>query len=161
MPSLVISVRFFGGRYHGLDTEGRPEWPPSPGRLFQALVASAAKGAILREEDRNAFAWLERLKAPSSQRLRCERAIASVTSCQTTISMLSMAIPAGLARFGRQPRGFIHVSLIGRHVSSTFGPSITERSMPNGCAASLISSTNWAVVSIWHGRLLKSSIQLS
>jgi CRISPR-associated protein Csb2 len=59
MPSLVVSVRFHDGRYHG-----RPEWPPSPARLFQALVAGAAQGDMLVEEDRRAFAWLEVLEAP-------------------------------------------------------------------------------------------------
>lgn len=64
MPSLVFSVRFHAGRYHGLDTEGRSEWPPSPARLFQALVAGAAKGSVLAKEDRDAFGWLEQLEAP-------------------------------------------------------------------------------------------------
>jgi CRISPR-associated protein Csb2 len=59
MPSLLISVRFHDGRYHGT-----PEWPPSPARLFQALVAGAAQGETLAEEDRRAFAWLESLGAP-------------------------------------------------------------------------------------------------
>lgn len=64
MPSLLLSVEFFGPRYHGLEPDGRPEWPPSPARLFQALVAGAARGAVLAPEDRDALAWLERLDAP-------------------------------------------------------------------------------------------------
>lgn len=64
MPSLVISVRFFGGRYHGLNTAGRAEWPPSPARLFQALVAGAARGANLCERDRHALECLEQLDPP-------------------------------------------------------------------------------------------------
>jgi CRISPR-associated protein Csb2 len=64
MPSLLISVRFFGPRYHGLEPDGRPEWPPSPARLFQALIAGAARGAALAEKDREALAWLERLDPP-------------------------------------------------------------------------------------------------
>jgi CRISPR-associated protein Csb2 len=59
MPCLLISVRFHDGRYHG-----RPDWPPSPARLFQALVAGAAQGETLAKEDRSAFAWLELLEAP-------------------------------------------------------------------------------------------------
>lgn len=64
MPSLLLSVRFFGPRYHGLEPDGHPEWPPSPGRLFQALVAAAARGAALLAEDKNALTWLERLDPP-------------------------------------------------------------------------------------------------
>lgn len=60
MPTLLISVRFHDGRYHG---SGR--WPPSPGRLFQALVAGAARGAILFEHAVEAFEWLENLDAPT------------------------------------------------------------------------------------------------
>jgi CRISPR-associated protein Csb2 len=59
MPCLIISVRFHEGRYHG-----RPEWPPSPARLFQALVAGTAHAETLVEEDRLAFSWLESLEAP-------------------------------------------------------------------------------------------------
>jgi CRISPR-associated protein Csb2 len=59
MPFLLISVRFHDGRYHG-----RPDWPPSPARLFQALVAGAAQGEALAVEDRRAFKWLESLEAP-------------------------------------------------------------------------------------------------
>ncbi len=64
--SLLIAVRFHDGRYHGQadgfgDKDG---WPPSPGRLFQALVAGAARGADLRSVDRRALEWLERLDPP-------------------------------------------------------------------------------------------------
>jgi CRISPR-associated protein Csb2 len=57
--ALLVSVRFHDGRYHGSG-----EWPPSPARLFQALVAGAAQGDTLAEEDRRSFAWLESLRAP-------------------------------------------------------------------------------------------------
>jgi CRISPR-associated protein Csb2 len=60
MPrALLISVRFHDGRFHG-----RPEWPPSPARLFQALVAAAANGVTLADEDKAALKWLERLDPP-------------------------------------------------------------------------------------------------
>ncbi len=64
MPSLLLTVNLLDGRYHGFDTKGRPEWPPSPARLFQALVAGAAKGARLDEKDREALTWLEGLDSP-------------------------------------------------------------------------------------------------
>jgi CRISPR-associated protein Csb2 len=39
---LCLSVTFLDSTFHGRQTDGEPEWPPSPLRLFQALVASAA-----------------------------------------------------------------------------------------------------------------------
>ena len=57
--ALLLSVRFHDGRYHGAG-----DWPPAPARLFQALVASAAKGAVLAYDDKAAFEWLETLDAP-------------------------------------------------------------------------------------------------
>ena len=60
MPALLISVRFHDGRYHGSG-----EWPPSPARLFQALVAGAARGENLSAGEAEAFAWLESLDAPA------------------------------------------------------------------------------------------------
>lgn len=60
MPTLLISVRFHDGRYHGSG-----EWPPSPARLFQALVAGAARGQNLSKRAVEAFEWLECLDAPA------------------------------------------------------------------------------------------------
>lgn len=57
--SLVISVRLNDGRYHGAD-----DWPPSPARLFQALIAGTARGETLTKDARDALAWLERLPTP-------------------------------------------------------------------------------------------------
>ena len=56
---LLISVRLHGGRYHG---EG--DNPPSPARLFQALVAGAGLSGPLRASERDALNWLERLNPP-------------------------------------------------------------------------------------------------
>ncbi len=57
--SLLLSVRFHDGRYHGTG-----DWPPSPARLFQALVAAAAKPS-LDDASRDALAWLERQAPPT------------------------------------------------------------------------------------------------
>src|SRR5579883_871510 len=58
--TLLISVRFYDGRYYGAG-----DWPPSPARLFQALVAAAPKtGDALEQKSRAALAWLEQLDAP-------------------------------------------------------------------------------------------------
>ena len=67
MPrSLLIAVRFQDGRYHGQEDgfDGANGWPPSPGRLFQALVAAAARGAWIVADDERALKWLERLDPP-------------------------------------------------------------------------------------------------
>lgn len=59
MPGLLISIRVHDGFYHGSG-----EWPPSPARLFQALVAGAARGENLSQHEAAAFKWLESLDAP-------------------------------------------------------------------------------------------------
>jgi len=56
---LVLSVRDLDGRFHGQGV-----WPPDPARLFQALVAGAARGAKLPEAAKKALLWLERLDPP-------------------------------------------------------------------------------------------------
>jgi CRISPR-associated protein Csb2 len=62
MPrTLLLSVRFLDGRYHG---RGQPDWPPSPARLFQALLAAAAKGATVEAAHHQALDWLEGLAPP-------------------------------------------------------------------------------------------------
>lgn len=56
---LVVTVRLHEPRFHGT-----PEWPPAPGRLFQALAAGAAEGSRIPEKAKEALSWLERLPAP-------------------------------------------------------------------------------------------------
>lgn len=56
--ALLISVRFHDGRYHGAG-----DWPPSPARLFQALVSAAAKPG-LEQTSCDALKWLEQLHVP-------------------------------------------------------------------------------------------------
>jgi len=58
---LDLTVRLFSDRYHG------KEWPPSPSRFFQALVAGAKTGTGAREWNathQKALEWLETLGAP-------------------------------------------------------------------------------------------------
>ena len=57
--ALLLSIRFHDGRYHGAGN-----WPPAPARLFQALVAGAARGFQLADKDVVALEWLETLDAP-------------------------------------------------------------------------------------------------
>src|SRR5579864_80570 len=61
--SFCISVCFLRPICHGRNEKGQPEWPPSPLRLFQALVAAAAarwEERTLLEYAVPALCWLER-----------------------------------------------------------------------------------------------------
>lgn len=64
MPThaLLIEVRLLSDRYHGVG-----DWPPSPFRLFQAMVAGAYGGRWVTEPRQIkdvAFQWLEALAPP-------------------------------------------------------------------------------------------------
>lgn len=59
MRYLAAYVRLHDGRFHGAGM-----WPPSPARLFQALVAGGGLGGPLAENHRSALEWLETLQAP-------------------------------------------------------------------------------------------------
>lgn len=62
---LLLSIRFLDDRYHGLTDNGeKAEWPPSPFRVFQALVAGNARGPTLSESIRSALRWLGSLDPP-------------------------------------------------------------------------------------------------
>lgn len=62
---FLLSIRFLKDRYHGLTDNGeKAEWPPSPFRVFQALVAGNACGLTLPESIRSALRWLESLGPP-------------------------------------------------------------------------------------------------
>ena len=56
---LLITVRLHDGRYHGTGDE-----PPSPARLFQALVAGTGLGGPLDQEETEALGWLQNCKPP-------------------------------------------------------------------------------------------------
>lgn len=65
---LLLSLRLYGdeqkiARFHGT-SHGSPEWPPSPARVFQALVAGVARGNSLPEALLPALEWLEALPPP-------------------------------------------------------------------------------------------------
>jgi CRISPR-associated protein Csb2 len=59
MSALALHVRLHDGRYHG---EG--DWPPSPARLFQALVAGIGLGGPVGDAERAALTWLEERHPP-------------------------------------------------------------------------------------------------
>lgn len=65
MIHLLLTVRFLDDRYHGLlGRGGPPEWPPSPFRLFQALVAGVAQRGELDTAVGKSLEWLQTLDPP-------------------------------------------------------------------------------------------------
>ncbi|MHB1559239.1 MAG: type I-G CRISPR-associated protein Csb2 [Isosphaeraceae bacterium] len=67
MDALCITIRFLQPMCHGRDEFGEPEWPPSPLRLFQALVEAAAARWNERARLETAapvLRWLERQPPP-------------------------------------------------------------------------------------------------
>ncbi len=64
---FCITIRFLDPvpRFHGRGDDGNPEWPPSPLRMFQALVCASAsrwRDNLFREYARPALQWLESLR---------------------------------------------------------------------------------------------------
>jgi CRISPR-associated protein Csb2 len=65
---LCLKVTFLAPEFHGRCDRGAPEWPPSPLRLFQSLVATAAArshGNAFAFQVQAALAWLSRQAAPT------------------------------------------------------------------------------------------------
>jgi CRISPR-associated protein Csb2 len=64
---LCISVTFLDPLFHGKGDRDEPEWPPSPMRLFQALLAGSRTGCRDREWSdmkAEAYRWLEKREEP-------------------------------------------------------------------------------------------------
>src|SRR5690606_35650362 len=64
---LCFSVTLLNKRFHGRTEGGVPEWPPSPLRMLQALVAASAGRWNERSElnhAASALRWLEALPPP-------------------------------------------------------------------------------------------------
>jgi CRISPR-associated protein Csb2 len=64
---LCVSVTFLDPLFHGKADGGEPEWPPSPLRVFQALLAGARAGCLQRDwsdAKAEAFRWLEQREPP-------------------------------------------------------------------------------------------------
>ncbi len=64
MACFGLTIRFLDSAFHGRRDGGEPEWPPSPLRAFQSLVAATAArqqlGALAP-----ALKWLEQQTAPT------------------------------------------------------------------------------------------------
>ncbi len=69
MPSyLCLSIHFLDPAFHGRTDGGAPEWPPSPLRVYQALVAASAARWGERHQvsyARPALRWLEEQPHPA------------------------------------------------------------------------------------------------
>lgn len=64
---LAFTIRFLQTEWHGRGDAGEPEWPPSPLRFFQSLVAAAAARSNERmriDTAAPALRWLERQSFP-------------------------------------------------------------------------------------------------
>ena len=57
--ALVLTIRLLADRWHG-----EADWPPSPFRVLQALVAAAANGDEIAPDARAALQWVERHPLP-------------------------------------------------------------------------------------------------
>ncbi len=60
---LCLTIRFLQPYYHGARDGGETEWPPSPLRLFQALVAAAAAQGDDADSP-SVLRWLEQCPKP-------------------------------------------------------------------------------------------------
>lgn len=68
MSYLCVTIRFLQPYYHGRGDDAEPEWPPSPLRLFQAIVAVAAqrwRDATFQDNIAPALRWFEQLPVHS------------------------------------------------------------------------------------------------
>lgn len=61
---LHVSATFLDSRFHGRGDGGEPEWPPSPLRLMQAIVAANADVVGMNGNLDHALMWLEELDPP-------------------------------------------------------------------------------------------------
>jgi CRISPR-associated protein Csb2 len=67
MRALVVTIRFLDPTFHGKISDDTVEWPPSPLRLFQALIAAESRRSVDVEwsaDSTRLFEWLESLSAP-------------------------------------------------------------------------------------------------
>ena len=85
---LCISVTFLDGRFHGRGDRGQSEWPPSPLRLFQAIIAANADKIDNDSVFENALRWLEKQSPPiiiAPQHAQCTPYYISVPNNDTDI----------------------------------------------------------------------------
>ncbi|MGH9969294.1 MAG: type I-G CRISPR-associated protein Csb2 [Pyrinomonadaceae bacterium] len=76
---LCISLTFLGDLFHGKGDREEPEWPPSPWRLFQSLLAGSLAGCRKNgwpDARADAFRWLEQRNPPLILAPEARRALA-------------------------------------------------------------------------------------
>ncbi len=61
---LHVSVTFLDSRFHGRGDGGEPEWPPSPLRLMQAIIAANSDVVGVKGDLDRALMWLEEQDPP-------------------------------------------------------------------------------------------------
>lgn len=101
---LILEVEFLGGVYSAASyhDRGRPEWPPHPGRLFSALVATAYETGM-EEEGLEALRWLEKAGAPEIW--AAEATERSPYTVYVPVNAIGR-IGTDMVRVNRQPRQF-------------------------------------------------------
>jgi len=65
MTYLCLTITFLDPRFHGRRDGGESEWPPSPLRLYQAIVAANALPTASIDHLGPALRWLESLPPPT------------------------------------------------------------------------------------------------
>lgn len=102
---LVIEVEYLMGRSYAADfrNDAKPEWPPHPDRLFEALVA-AHHDTFSGDGERAVLQWLETLGAPQIAAGETGRADSVVNFVPTNYNGKSGS-PHPDQR-GKQPRAF-------------------------------------------------------
>src|SRR5262249_6225660 len=80
---LNLTVTFAAYRYHGRNDKDDLEIPPSPSRLFQALIAGShcgAYGVVHAEKRDRALQWLEPLEPPVIEIPACRETGRGITN---------------------------------------------------------------------------------
>ncbi|WP_221249082.1 type I-G CRISPR-associated protein Csb2 [Desulfuromonas versatilis] len=101
---FALTIDFLDCRFHGRRDGGEPEWPPSPLRVFQALVAAAARmnGGALSDGDSAALQWLQAQTAPV---IIAPSGLSSVSPYRLSVPNNAMDLPASYWAVGQDPPG--------------------------------------------------------
>lgn len=62
---FCIAITFLNPRFHGRSDGGEPEWPPSPLRVVQAMIAGCAAASDRLENVQDHVRWLEHQPPPT------------------------------------------------------------------------------------------------